>query len=65
MKTLLTRPEVCELLRIGFDAEVKLRRDPDDPIPHLAAGRRLLYDREKVLRWAERQTKRPRARRRA
>ncbi len=55
---LLTEEEVCELLRVSRDAISKFRHDRLDPIPCFRAGRRWLYDREKVLRWAARAAKR-------
>jgi excisionase family DNA binding protein len=54
----LTEDEVCELLRISKETLLKAKRDPLDPIPYKKVGRRYLYDRTEVMRWATRQGER-------
>ncbi len=63
-ESLLTEEEICTLLRVSREATLKFRRDPVDPIPHMKAGRRYLYEKTKVLKWAERNAKRDNNKRR-
>ena len=63
-ESLLTEEDICALLRVSREATKKFRRDPVDPIPHMKAGRRYLYDKTKVLKWAERNAERDNNKRR-
>ena len=54
----LTNAGVRELLHVGEWALRELRDRSNDPLPHMRAGRRYLYDELRVLRWAERQARR-------
>lgn len=58
LNPLFTEQEVMEYLSVGRDAMQKFRRDQDDPIPYLKAGRRFLYDLGKIRKWLERQARR-------
>lgn len=51
---LLTRAEAAALLRVSLDGIDAMMRAPD-PIPHLRAGRRYLFDTSEILDWARRQ----------
>lgn len=59
----LTRDELVETLRIGKHAETKFRLDPEDPLPHIRIGRRILYDIDEVHNWAKRRARRATRRR--
>ena len=45
---------------VSDEALQRFRDDPDDPLPHLRAGRRYLYIPEEVEEWARRQAKKRR-----
>lgn len=60
LRKLLTEEELSELLRVSRDALAKFRRDREDPLPFMMAGRRYLYDEAQVLKWATRQARRNR-----
>ena len=52
MKAYYTNDELKKLLRVSEEALQRFRRDPEDPLPHLRAGRRYLYIPEEVENWA-------------
>ena len=54
----LTNNGVKLLLHCGDWALRELRSQAEDPLPFMKAGKRYLYDEEKVIKWAERQAKR-------
>jgi hypothetical protein len=57
---LLTRSEAAAFLRISVDAVHHLSHRKVDPLPHLQAGRRHLFDRNELLKWATREARRGR-----
>ena len=59
---LLTEAQLCAALHVSREAVLRLRRDPVDPIPCMRAGRRFLYDLERVKAWMERRAGRARPR---
>jgi hypothetical protein len=57
---LMTRREVARYLRVSLDGIRTLQRREVDPLPVLMAGRRFLYERREVLKWARREANRAR-----
>lgn len=55
---LMTEAEACRFLRVSRVAVLKFRRNPLDPIPCFKVGRRYLYERGDLLKWAKRQAAR-------
>lgn len=53
MSKLLSTTEVCKLLGVSKPTLEKIRRFRECPLPFGRVGRSYVYDREKVLRWAE------------
>ncbi len=54
---LLTRQEIAKnVLHIRPRRVSEYTRQPDDPLPYLKVGRRLLFDPREVRRWMKRQT---------
>jgi hypothetical protein len=58
----LTEREFCAEYRISREACLKHRLDPNDPLPHLRFGRRIIYVRADVERWAARRAGKRRGR---
>ena len=54
----LTEVELIEWLHISREAVLKFRKDPEDPIPFLMAGRRYLYEPTEIVKWMRRQAQR-------
>jgi hypothetical protein len=54
----MTEAEACRFLRVSRVAILKFRRNPLDPIPCFKVGRRYLYERGDLLKWAKRQATR-------
>ncbi len=59
---LMTEAEVAAFIQVNRDAVRKFRRQKIDPLPCGKPGRRYLYDREAVWRWATREAERTQAR---
>ena len=55
MNSYLTTSDLMKLWRVSDEALRKFRQNPRDPLPHLKAGRRILYLHAEVEEWARRQ----------
>ena len=55
---LLTEVECAKYLRINRNSLKKFRNQRQDPLPYLKVGRRILYEPDKVVKWAARSAKR-------